>query len=184
MALKASGTLPLVGDLTEDPKELCVRSIHLMATGDLADFEAVVHPDARNREDVDEPPASRGRGPAAFHATALWLRSAFAELRWEIHEVVAEGELVVLRATMSGRQTGTFVAYADDARPEQAFPPTGRTFATTQTHWFRVADGQVVEHWANRDDQGMAMQLGWLPPSPPYLVRMLLATRRAKRAAG
>jgi hypothetical protein len=46
-----------------DAKELCVRATHIMADGTLEDFEAVVHPDARNREDVDEPPASRGRGP-------------------------------------------------------------------------------------------------------------------------
>ena len=37
---------------------------------------------------------------------------------------------------------------------------------------------------ANRDDLGTAAQLGWTPPSPLYLVRMLLATRRARREAG
>ena len=119
-----------------DAKELCVRATHIMADGTLADFEAVVHPDARNREDIDEPPASRGRGPAAFYATALWLRDAYAELRWEIHDVIAEGELVVLHATMSGQHVRTFVGY-----------------------------------------------VGWTPPSPRYLVRMLLATRRARREA-
>jgi hypothetical protein len=41
----------------------------------------------------------------------------------------------------------------------------------------------VIEHWANRDDIGTATQLGWVPPSPAYLVRMALATRRARRAA-
>ncbi len=61
-------------------KDLCVRSIHIMADGSLEDFEAVVHPDARNREGIDEPPASRGRGPAAFYATGLWLRDAYADL--------------------------------------------------------------------------------------------------------
>ncbi len=49
-----------------DAKDICVRGTHLMADGSLEDFEAVVHPQARNREDKDEPPASRGRGPAAF----------------------------------------------------------------------------------------------------------------------
>ena len=173
-----------MGTTRVDAKELCVRSMHIMADGTPEDFEAVVHPDARNREDVDEPPATRGRGPAAFYATALWLRDAYAELRWDIHDVVSEGDLVVVHATMSGRHTGTFVGYGADARPSQAFPPTGRRFATTQTHWFRVADGKVIEHWANRDDLGTAMQLGWTPPSPLYLVRMLLASRRARRESG
>ncbi len=164
-----------------EARRIVERSLEIMVDGDLAEFEQVVHPNARNREDVDEPPASRGRGPAAFHATALWLRAAFSDLTWEIHEMVHEGDLVVLHCTMSGRQTGTFVTYGPDARPAQAFPATGRTFATTQTHWFRIAEGMVIEHWANRDDLGMGKQLGWTPPSPPYLLRMVLATRRARR---
>src|SRR5918993_834323 len=164
-----------------DSKELSIRSVHIMADGTMEDFEAVVHPEARNREAVDEPPATRGRGPAAFYATALWLRDAYADLRWEIHDVVAEGNLVVMHATMSGRHTGTFVGYNADGRPAQAFPPTGKRFATTQTHWFRVADGKVIEHWANRDDLGTATQLGWAPPSPLYMIKMFLATRRARR---
>jgi predicted ester cyclase len=164
-----------------DRKELATRAIRIMADGTVADFEAVVHPRARNREADREPAAARGRGPAAFHATALWLRAAYAELSWEIGEVVADGDLVVVHATMSGRQTGTFVVFDDDAVPVRAFPPTGRRFAVTQTHWFRTADGMVVEHWANRDDLGQAAQLGWNPPSPWYLLRTARATRRARR---
>jgi predicted SnoaL-like aldol condensation-catalyzing enzyme len=166
-----------------DHTAVCVRSIHLMGEGGLADFEAVIHPDAHNRESSAEPPDSRGRGPAAFYATALWLRDAYGELRWEVHRAVAEGELVVLHTTMSGRHVRTFVSYGPDARPAQAFPPTVRRFATTQTHWFRMADGKVVEHWANRDDLGTAMQLGWVPPTPRYLAAMMLALRRARRSA-
>ncbi|HST82291.1 MAG TPA: ester cyclase [Kineosporiaceae bacterium] len=166
-----------------DAKQLALRSIQIMADGTFEDFEAVVHPQAHNREDVDEPPASRGRGPAAFYATALWLRDAYADLRWEIHDVVQEGDLVVVHATMSGRQVRPFVTYGPDSLPAQAFPPTGKSFATTQSHWLRIADGKVIEHWANRDDLGTAVQLGWTPPSPVYLVRMLLATRRVRRSA-
>jgi hypothetical protein len=47
------------------------------------------------------------------------------------------------------------------------------------SHWFRLADGTIIEHWANRDDLAMAQQLGWIPPSPRYLVRMALARRNA-----
>lgn len=166
-----------------DAKELCIHALDIMAQGRYDDFEAVVHPDARNREDVDEPPASRGRGPAAFYATAMWLRGAYADLRWEIHDVVADGDLVAIHATMSGRHVHTFVGFGRDARPVQAFPATGKTFATTQSHWFRVSDGKVIEHWANRDDLGTARQLGWVPPSLKYLVRMAVATRRARRSA-
>jgi predicted ester cyclase len=166
-----------------DAKALAIRSVQLMVDGGLTDFEAVIHPDARNRESVQEPPAARGRGPAAFYATALWLREAFAELSFDIHDAAADGDLVVLHATISGRHVRPFVSYDAEARPAQAFPPTGKRFAATQTHWCRIADGKLIEHWANRDDLGMSMQLGWIPPSPVYLVRMLWATGAARRTA-
>ena len=159
-----------------------LRQFDLMATGSRADFEALIHPEMVNHEAKDEPPAARqSHGPAAAHATALWLRAAFADLRWEVHEVVAERDLAVVHCTMSGRHTGVFVGYDADGEVKEAFPPTGKRFASTQTHWIRIADGRMIEHWANRDDLGMAEQLGWVPPTPAFLVRMALAKRRAKR---
>jgi predicted ester cyclase len=162
---------------------MCVASMRLMADGTLADFERVVHPDAINHEARQEPPDARRPGPAGFHATALWLRSAFAELTFDVHAVVTEGDLVVVHNTMSGRQVGPMVSYDADGEVTEAFPSRGRCFASTQTHWFRIADGQVIEHWANRDDLATATQLGWVPPSPGYLIRMARAKRRARRAA-
>jgi predicted ester cyclase len=165
----------------ERAKALCVRSMDLMARGTRVEFDEVVHPDAINHEGKAEPPECRGRGPAAYYATALWLRSMFADLAFEIHEVVAEGDLVIIHNTMSGRQTGTAVFYDEHGRVAQAMPATSKRFATTQTHWIRIRDGLVAEHWANRDDQGMAMQLGWVPPTPWFLLEAHLATRRARR---
>ena len=171
-------------DTRTDIKDIALRSMEIMRDGTYEDFVEVVHPEALNHESKDEPPATRGRGPAAFYATALWLRDAFADLDFEIHAVVAEDDLVVVHNTMRGVHARTFVGYKADATVDQAFPPTGRPFASTQTHWLRVHDGQVVEHWANRDDMGTAIQLGWIPPTPAYLVRMARATRQARRANG
>jgi predicted ester cyclase len=169
--------------LTSEAVDVVRRSIEIMASGDIDDFVAIIHPEATNREAVQEPPDTRGRGPEAFYATALWLRAAYADLHWDVHDVVVSGDLVVLHCTMSGRHVGDFVTYDADGRVERAFPATGRRFATTQSHWFRVADGKVIEHWANRDDLGTATQLGWVPPTPAFLLRSALATRRARRAA-
>jgi len=47
-----------------------------------------------------------------------------------------------------------------------------------------MRDGLIVDHWAVRDDRALGEQLGWAPPSPAYALRMMLATRRARRAAG
>ena len=155
-------------------------SIRAMATGTLADQERLVHPEAVNREAEDEPPACSTPGAAGFWATAQWLRTAFSDLAFEIHEVVEDGDLVVVHNTMSGRHDGDFVTWADGAIGV-VMPPTGREFASTQTHWLRFRDGLIVEHWANRDDFGTAEQLGWAPPGPAFLFRQVRATRRARR---
>ena len=167
------------------PAELtsrAVASMHAMATGTLAALEALIHPEAVNREAVDEPPAASTPGADGFWATALWLRAAFSELAFEVHEVVEarESDLVVVHNTMSGRQTGDFVMW-EDGQVKVVMPPTGREFASTQSHWFRFRDGLIVEHWANRDDFATAEQLGWVPPSPVSLFRQARATRRARR---
>ncbi len=86
----------------EDAKALCARSIHIMADGDLGAFAAVIHPEAVSLDARDAPPDARGRGPAAFHATALWLRHAFADLRWDVHQIAADGDIVVICCTWYG----------------------------------------------------------------------------------
>ena len=166
-----------------DLADLAERAIRATLGGSLAELAALVHPDAVNREAMAEPPDTRGTGPAAFHATGEWLRAAFADLVWRTEREAVDGDLVVTYGTLSGRQTGNFVVWTPDGTVERAFAPTGRPFTVRQAHFQRVLDGLVTEHWAVRDDQGMAIQLGWIPPTPAYLFRCHRATARARRAA-
>jgi predicted ester cyclase len=173
----------MTSSVSADPATVAVRSIHAVADGARADFEPLYHPEAVDRENRIQPPSSRVPGPDGFYATALWLRAAFAGLRYDIHHAVADGDLVAVNSTMNGRHVTPWAVYAGDGALDTVFPPTHRTFAMTQSHWFRLADGRIVEHWANRDDLGMGRQLGWVPPSPLFLVRMAVAKRRATRGA-
>ncbi len=157
------------------------ETLMAMSTLDYDEFIRLTHPEATNREAADEPVAARGKGPAAFYATAQWLRAAYSDLTWDVHDIVVEGELAVVHTTMRGRHTGPFVTYDAEGGVERAFAPTGAEFAVTQSHWFRLREGQVIEHWANRDDMGQARQLGWIPPTPGYLIRCALATRKARK---
>lgn len=97
---------------------------------------------------------------------------------------MVEGNLAVVYTIMKGRHSGPFVVYDERGSIDQVFAPTGRVLAVKQSHWLRVADGRVVEHWATRDDLGQAVQLGWVPPTPLSLVRNAWAKRAARRAAG
>lgn len=159
------------------------RAIHATLGGSIAELATVVHAEAFNRMSVTEPPATRGAGPSAFHATGEWLRAAFSNLAWTTENEIVEDDLVVTYGTLSGRHTGDFVVWTPEGTVERAFAPTGGTFRVQQAHFQRIADGLVIEHWAVRDDQGLATQLGWIPPTPGHLFRCYLATRKARRDA-
>jgi predicted ester cyclase len=175
-------TTPVTQGPTDSAKATCIRILETISHGDLTDFAEMIHPEAVNREATTQPSAARQRGPAGFYATALWLRAALTEMRWDVNDLVADGELIVAHTTAHGRHVGPFVFYNNDGHIEQVMPPTGKTCSVTQTHWFRMSEGKVIEHWANRDDMGTARQLGWIPPTPRYFARMALAKRRALRA--
>jgi predicted ester cyclase len=146
--------------------DLVVRDFRLMENWDDDEAAAIIGPTMHNDESVAEPPAARQPGVAGARATYDWLHSAYSDLRWTIHRVVSEGDWAVAHTTMSGRQTGPFTTFTPDGEVGQVFPATGRDFAASQTHWFRIAGGQLVEHRADRDDLGQALQLGWFGPPP------------------
>jgi len=74
-------------------------------------------------------------------------------VHFEIEELVAEGDIVAGRLTMSGTHEG----------PLMGTLPTGRSVRTNHMHFVRFRDGKAVEHWGVRDDLGMMRQLGLIP---------------------
>jgi predicted ester cyclase len=121
-------------------------------------------------------------GPSGHCWTNDRLRRRVCRLHHDIHHAIADGNLVAVNSTMNGRHTAPWAVYIADGAVDTVFPPPNKTFAATQSHWFRIEDGMIVEHWDNRDDLGMARQLGWIPPTPAYLFKMARAKHRAKRS--
>lgn len=76
-----------------------------------------------------------------------------------VHEIIAEGDWVACRITARGRHK-TKPPIPFDSVIYQIGKPEGRPFAFQHIHLFRLADGKIKEHWANRDDVGAAKQLG------------------------
>jgi hypothetical protein len=100
------------------------------------------------------------------------LRLAFSDLRFELLDLLTEGDRSIAYVTMSGRQTGPFVLFPPQRDPV-AFPPTDSVFGVRQCHLFVIRDGLHVEHAAVRDDLAMMTQLGHLPPSSRAMARMV-----------
>jgi predicted ester cyclase len=136
--------------MAEDLKAVARRTLEeIFPKGDAAALAEVVHPDLVNHE----APPGAPQGLAGMTQTMLWLARAFSDRRYEIHQVVGEGDTVVVHCTFHGRHTGEFMGLA----------PTGRSFASRQVHVVRFQDGKGIEHWAVRDDLAMLRQLGALP---------------------
>jgi len=101
----------------------------------------------------------RVNGPAATRQTAQWLLAQFPDLQMTIEAIVAEGDTVAVRVLSEGTNLGPLNGMV---------PATGKRFAARQSHWFRVADGKLAEHWATREDLPAMLQLGVVqPPGRP-----------------
>lgn len=72
-----------------------------------------------------------------------------SEARFEIEDMIAEGDRVAVRVTTSARHTGTFMG----------IEPTGNRYSLDEIHIFRIADGLVVEHWHAFDKLSLMSQL-------------------------
>jgi steroid delta-isomerase-like uncharacterized protein len=115
--------------------------------GDLSIVDELVAPDFLNHE---VPPGMNNRGPDSTRQVVRMLRAAFPDLHFTVEDLVAEGDTVAGRVTMSGTHLGPF----------QGVPPTGGSFQQAHMHFVRFRDGKAIEHRAVRDDLGMMQQLG------------------------
>ena len=124
----------------------------IIPAGDVAGLAEVTDVDVVDHDRrPDEPPGLKG-----VTRTMLWLGRVFSDQRWEIHNVIGDGDLVAVHLTHHGRHTGQLMG----------IPPTGREFVYDYVHIFRYRDGKAVEHWSVRDTMTFMRQLGVLPGEP------------------
>ena len=87
-------------------------------------------------------------------AEARGWRDAFPDLEVRVDKQVAERDLVAVRWTASGTNTGT----------GNGIPATGRAVEITGTTLFRMDDGKIAEEWTCADSLGLRKQLGMMQP--------------------
>jgi predicted ester cyclase len=84
------------------------------------------------------------------------LRESFSELHFEVHEnvgVLVEGDLVALRTIITSTHAGDYAGVA----------ATGTQIQTSASHFFRVRDDQLVEHWQVVDTYRILAAIGAIP---------------------
>jgi predicted ester cyclase len=77
-------------------------------------------------------------------------RTAFPDVSLVIEEMLAEGDLVAFRFTMSGTHEGDF----------QGIAPTGTRISVPGLDLVRLKDGLLTEHWGGADLNALKAQLG------------------------
>ena len=100
----------------------------------------------------------RGGGSSTFsHEDGIkeakgW-RQAFPDLNVTVDMIIAEDDLVSVRWTATGTNTGA----------GNGIPATGKRVRTSGTTVFRFANGAIAEEWTAGDALGLMKQLGLLP---------------------
>ncbi len=89
-------------------------------------------------------------GREGFKGFVAYLRAAFPDLRFELHDEVADESRVVTRFTLRATHQGEW----------QGIPPSGRQFTLPGADVFRIENGQIVEARVFYDTLGLMQQLG------------------------
>lgn len=131
----------------EDNKNIVRRYQDAYNAGDYAALAEVM------AEDVDTPTIARGMPPGLEGAIAVHQKTLLGmpDYLTTIEDLIAEGDKVVARVTMTGTHTGDF----------WGVPPTGRRVNLTAIYIVRIADGKIVEHWGEENGIQVFKELGF-----------------------
>ena len=104
--------------------------------------------------ETHDPLPGQRTGSVGLKDRVNMLRTAFNPT-FTIHDVIAEGDRVVVRWTNSGSMVSEFLG----------MPANGKSFAIPGIDVYRLENGKLAEHWHVIDLLGQLQQVG-LFPSP------------------
>ena len=136
--------------MSEENKQLVRRFFdEVMNNADVSRVEEFLAADIVDHESFPGTPPGV-EGFRQFHAM---MHAAFPDLRFEPEDLLAEGDKVVTRGTMSGTHQGQLLD----------IPPTGKHVTINFIDIVRFEGGKMAEHWGVTDQLGMMQQLGVVP---------------------
>lgn len=122
--------------------------------GDEDAFYELVAEDVKEHEEFPGLTPNR-EGVRQFFAL---MRRAFPDLRFVVEDILVDGEKAAVRFRMNGTHRGEFMGVE----------PSGNRVEVDGIDVFRLADGQIKEHWGAMDSLRLMQQLGAVPsPSGP-----------------
>lgn len=92
-------------------------------------------------------------GPAEFKPFLLNMRGSIPDIHVDLQDLIAEGDRVAIRVTLTGTHSGEGLGV----------PPTGRSVSFQGIIILRIVDGLIVEGWNSYDQLGLLQQIRALP---------------------
>lgn len=135
----------------ESNKAVVTRFYEAWNARDLDAFEELFAPDAIDHDTQN--PFGEIPGPAGARRTAEMYHAAYSDGRFEVHEMIGDGDLIVTRWTGKGTNDGELMG----------MPPTGKSVAISGITIARIASSKIAETWVCWDTLGMMQQLGAVP---------------------
>jgi predicted ester cyclase len=117
-----------------------------------ATIDELIAPDAV----ISTPLPVESSGPQIIKDGFAMLRRAYPDLRITTEDMIAEGDKVVARNTVTGTHRGEYMGIA----------PTGNEVTYKEIFIARFRDGQIVETWGVVDVLAQLRQLGAAPSLP------------------
>ena len=108
---------------------------------------SVISPDYAGIGNVEE------KGVESFRHTVQAVINAFPDIQWNILDMMAEGDKVILRWTWTGTNT----------QPFRGIPASNKTVTDNAIVIYQLRDGKVINAWIQGDRLGVLMQIGLIP---------------------
>ena len=142
-----------MADEQERNKRLMRQVYDILESGDADRADDLIAEDLIEHEELPGVPPGR-EGFKEF--VRMW-HAAFPDTRFTEEVVVAEGDLVAYRGTMTATHKGEFMG----------IPATGREVRVAVMDIGRWRDGKGVEHWGTTDMLSLLQQIGAIPEGAP-----------------
>jgi predicted ester cyclase len=137
--------------MSEANKASMREILRIFKSGDLSGIESLIAPNIVDHQ--ASIPGIDAQGVEGFKRLITIMRTAFPNLHVHVEDLIAEGDKVVARAEMHGRNSGPFMD----------MPATNKDVEIEAIDIVRFENGIAVEHWGLTDDLKMMQQLGLIP---------------------
>jgi len=132
---------------TEENKDIVRRYQEAYNTADYDALDDLVAADVLTPNMISSMPRGLEGAKLVHQKTLIGMPDYYTT----IEDLIAEGDKVVARLSMTGTYTGDFYG----------IPPTGRRVNLTGIFIARIANGKIVEHWGEEDGVKVIKELGF-----------------------